>query len=478
MGFLKNLVAPKSVDSLGLEDIVKRLKAHYAPKKLLISERYKFYKRDQLSGESVSNYVIELKRLASQCNFNTFLEEALRDRLVCGLTNEAIQRKLLTESDLTFTRAVEVAVSMELASRELKGFHESSSELAASEGWENAGCTDSVAELAASEGWEDAGCTDSVAGLSHTSAPHCVVTVVLGRSTPRYRLQADNAAALCLVLSQLTARVEGYYAARNKTVSISFPAGSLPIAPLMAAIDNHVELRNSIKTLRVTLANQTTQYRAIERRLLSKLRERTVQPLVGLDKLLSDTHHLIVTTSHAIEDNTQTLETSSCELACIVRLVLVLVRMCDTTNLKDWTDLAAAMSYVMHSSETQGWEEVCEPGVSYLLSTSLAKSVRDHQRSTIDPLKDSARFKKLISMALDRVVSGLTPRPREDARAVSPIMEGEENISSAHVHSRKNSSDDNLVSLKLLPSRKALQSYDKPRKTNEEDGGEDLEDLV
>lgn len=55
----------------------------------------------------------------------------------------------------------------------------------------------------------------------------------------------------------------------------------------------------------VTLANQTTQYRAIERRLLSKLRERTVQPLVGLDKLLADTHHLIVTTSHAIEDNTQ-----------------------------------------------------------------------------------------------------------------------------------------------------------------------------
>ncbi|XP_054283502.1 uncharacterized protein LOC129000566 [Macrosteles quadrilineatus] len=127
-GVLKNLVAPKSVDSLGLEDIVKHLKAHYAPKKLLISERYKFYKRDQLSGESVSNYVIELKRLASQCNFNTFLEEALRDRLVCGLTNEAIQRKLLTESDLTFTRAVEVAVSMELASRELRGFHESSSE--------------------------------------------------------------------------------------------------------------------------------------------------------------------------------------------------------------------------------------------------------------------------------------------------------------------------------------------------------------
>uniref|UniRef100_A0A1B6L0V9 RNA-directed DNA polymerase n=1 Tax=Graphocephala atropunctata TaxID=36148 RepID=A0A1B6L0V9_9HEMI len=126
-GVLRNLVSPKTVDSLDFDTIVKELKSHYAPKKLVISERFKFYKRDQLPSESISNYVVELKQLASQCNFNSFLEEALRDRLVCGVNNEAIQRKLLTEHSLTFTKAVELAVSMELASNELKSFHSDSS---------------------------------------------------------------------------------------------------------------------------------------------------------------------------------------------------------------------------------------------------------------------------------------------------------------------------------------------------------------
>lgn len=126
---LRNLVSPKTVDSLDFDAIVKQLKSHYSPKKLLISERFKFYKRDQLPSESISNYVIQLKQLASQCNFNSFLEEALRDRFVCGITNKAIQRKLLTEDNLTFSKSVELAVSLELASSEIKSFHSESAEV-------------------------------------------------------------------------------------------------------------------------------------------------------------------------------------------------------------------------------------------------------------------------------------------------------------------------------------------------------------
>lgn len=55
----------------------------------------------------------ELRCLSTHCKFEGFLDEALRDRLVCGLRNEAIQKKLLTEADLTLTKAVELAVRME-----------------------------------------------------------------------------------------------------------------------------------------------------------------------------------------------------------------------------------------------------------------------------------------------------------------------------------------------------------------------------
>ena len=42
----------------------------------------------------------------------------LRDRFVCGLRSQAIQRKLLSESNLTLQKAVEIALSTEAASRD------------------------------------------------------------------------------------------------------------------------------------------------------------------------------------------------------------------------------------------------------------------------------------------------------------------------------------------------------------------------
>ena len=48
-------------------------------------------------------------------NFRETLEEALRDRFVGGLRNEATQSKLLTEHDLTYQTALETAKGMEAA---------------------------------------------------------------------------------------------------------------------------------------------------------------------------------------------------------------------------------------------------------------------------------------------------------------------------------------------------------------------------
>ena len=62
----------------------------------------------------------ELKKLAEHCEFRDYREEALRDRLVCGLLNEAIQKRLLTQKDLTLREAVEIAQGMDTASREAK----------------------------------------------------------------------------------------------------------------------------------------------------------------------------------------------------------------------------------------------------------------------------------------------------------------------------------------------------------------------
>ena len=50
------------------------------------------------------------------------LNEALRNKFVCGLRSEATQRRLLAEKELTFTKAVEIAQGMEAAARDTQLF--------------------------------------------------------------------------------------------------------------------------------------------------------------------------------------------------------------------------------------------------------------------------------------------------------------------------------------------------------------------
>uniref|UniRef100_A0A1A8QZH2 Gypsy retrotransposon integrase-like protein 1 n=1 Tax=Nothobranchius rachovii TaxID=451742 RepID=A0A1A8QZH2_9TELE len=121
-GLLKNLCIPDKPSSLSYDELSGKLTAHYKPKPLIIAERFKFQKRNQQENESVSDDVVSLKRLSTHCDFGRHLDEALRDRFVSGLKVEAIQRKLLTEQDLTFAKACELALSMEMASKNTMEF--------------------------------------------------------------------------------------------------------------------------------------------------------------------------------------------------------------------------------------------------------------------------------------------------------------------------------------------------------------------
>ena len=44
----------------------------------------------------------------------------IRDRLVCGINNEKIQRRLLAEPELTYKKAVELSLAMESASKHVE----------------------------------------------------------------------------------------------------------------------------------------------------------------------------------------------------------------------------------------------------------------------------------------------------------------------------------------------------------------------
>ena len=58
-----------------------------------------------------------LRSLAKDCDFGTTLNDNLRDRLVCGIAETGIQKKLLAEPNLTFEKAFQLTLSHESASK-------------------------------------------------------------------------------------------------------------------------------------------------------------------------------------------------------------------------------------------------------------------------------------------------------------------------------------------------------------------------
>ena len=119
---LSDLLAPAKPATKTLNEISTALSNHFEPKRSVITEQFHFHKRDQAAGETVSNFDAALRKLAIHCQFGDVLQEMLRDHFVCGLCHEAIQRRLLSESSLTYKNALEIARSMEAADKDTKSF--------------------------------------------------------------------------------------------------------------------------------------------------------------------------------------------------------------------------------------------------------------------------------------------------------------------------------------------------------------------
>ncbi|XP_058456690.1 uncharacterized protein LOC131434057 [Malaya genurostris] len=65
-------------DTKSFDEIVALLKDHFHPDPLEILENFKFSSRKQLEHESLSEYLMDLEKLAQTCNFEDHLDKAIR----------------------------------------------------------------------------------------------------------------------------------------------------------------------------------------------------------------------------------------------------------------------------------------------------------------------------------------------------------------------------------------------------------------
>ena len=119
-GFIRSLATPHKPNVISYQELVKRVTAHFNPRPSKIVARFKFNSHSQELGETIADYVSELRKLSEFCEFGQSLDDMLCDRPVCGLAEQRVQQRLLAERDLTFDRAMKIAQAMEIAVRETR----------------------------------------------------------------------------------------------------------------------------------------------------------------------------------------------------------------------------------------------------------------------------------------------------------------------------------------------------------------------
>ena len=86
----------------------------------IIYERCHFNNRNQDAGESIDTYASNLRSLSDTCNFGALKDEMIRDRIVCGVRDSSLRKKLLQVPELTLEKCIDMCRSPEATSTQLE----------------------------------------------------------------------------------------------------------------------------------------------------------------------------------------------------------------------------------------------------------------------------------------------------------------------------------------------------------------------
>ena len=113
---LKVLASPTTVNDLTLNAIVQFLTQNFHLATIV-------FKQNQKESESATKYMWQLHRLGRTDNFGMYLETALWDQFVCGLSDVKYQRDLLCDAALTAETTLKKARASEVVFKETEEMH-------------------------------------------------------------------------------------------------------------------------------------------------------------------------------------------------------------------------------------------------------------------------------------------------------------------------------------------------------------------
>uniref|UniRef100_A0A670XP94 Bardet-Biedl syndrome 9 n=1 Tax=Pseudonaja textilis TaxID=8673 RepID=A0A670XP94_PSETE len=235
------------------------------------------------------------------------------------------------------------------------------------------------------------------------------ITLLASKTSQRYRIQCDQLEDIWLITKELTLRLEQHFGRQNCKDFVCTFSGPIPLQDYFDIIDHHFELRLNAMKYEQLLAERAIQFRAIERCLLTRFKDKTPAPLQHLDTLLEGTYRQVIALADAAEENQAIMFQAFTKLKSATQLVILLISLWQKLSADQVAILEATFLPLTQNTQELGWEETVDASISHLLKTCLSKNSKDHALTLFNQLcipKDTNRLKKHITLLFDRLAKG------------------------------------------------------------------------
>ncbi|EFA13231.1 hypothetical protein TcasGA2_TC004271 [Tribolium castaneum] len=104
---MNNFVWATAEERGNFRAVVNKFKDYCQPLKNITIERFNFNSIVQREGETFDSFVTELQNKVATCEFGTLKEGLIRDRIVYGIRDKALQKRLLREPNLLLADCIQ-----------------------------------------------------------------------------------------------------------------------------------------------------------------------------------------------------------------------------------------------------------------------------------------------------------------------------------------------------------------------------------
>uniref|UniRef100_A0A3B1JTR7 Bardet-Biedl syndrome 9 n=1 Tax=Astyanax mexicanus TaxID=7994 RepID=A0A3B1JTR7_ASTMX len=168
------------------------------------------------------------------------------------------------------------------------------------------------------------------------------VTVLASKTSQRYRIQSESFEDIWLVAKELVQRFDRHFAKLGVKDFRNTFSGPIPLSEYFERVDHHFELRVNAQKYQDLLSERAVQFRAIQRRLLTRFKDKTPAPLQNLDTLMEGTYRQVIALADAAEENRACLVQAFSRLRSATHLLILLVSL--------WQGLSADQTTILEAT--------------------------------------------------------------------------------------------------------------------------------